>query len=111
MPRTRTGSRSSCSAETPASIAGTLPPLLSDERDETTRHRAAHARAVVGAHDLLQQLVEAAADRHDEAPAECELLDERLRNARRGGGDGDRVERRVLRVAARAVSEMHRHAV
>ena len=58
-------------------------------------------------HDELEPLPAAAADRHDEPAAGLELLVERRRQLGRGGGDGDRGERRVLGQAERAVADVH----
>src|SRR5215471_6260404 len=85
--------------------------LAADERDEAARHRAHASRTILPANDELEQLVVAVADRQYETPVRLELRVERRRDGGRRRGDGDRAERRVLRVSERAVADVHDDAV
>src|SRR5919202_2074433 len=85
-------------------------PLLADEGHEAARNGMDHRRPLRAPHDHLELLRAPAADRHDEPPARLELLVERRRELGHRGGDGDRVERRAVGDAERAVAVAHRDA-
>src|SRR5579862_1804147 len=119
-PRDRARAAADCRKPTPwtrprmrtctRSVSAPAEPLLADERDEAARHRAEDRRPLRRADDHLQLLLPAAPDRDDEPAAKLQLVDERLRRPRRGGGDRDRGIRSVLGEAAAAVSDVNVHA-
>ena len=87
------------------------PPLGADERDETHRaellariaspHRPPHAHELLGARRRP--------DRNHQPAADGELLEQGLGDLRAAGGNDDRVVRRMLRPAERAVAVVHVH--
>ena len=72
----------------------------------TKRHRDALSKPAVGAVDP-EPLAARRADGDHEPPTLRELLEERRGHLRGGRRDDDRVERRLLRQAARPVADMH----
>src|SRR6266550_7371648 len=85
--------------------------LFSDERHEAARDRVDDGRALRTAHDHLQPLAPAPADRNREAPARLELAVQELREPGSGRGDGDRRERGLVREAERPVADVDLHPV
>src|SRR5205085_8797305 len=88
-----------------------FPAEAADERYELGASAVFDLHARAGARHACESLISGGADRNDELARARELLHERLRYRRRGSGDDDAIERRLIRPAVSAVEYFHRRVV
>src|SRR3954468_15316850 len=92
----------------PADAAQTS--TVRDEWYEAARDDGEIGRAVGGLQENLENLLVGRANRDHESCSELELLEERRRGIRGGGGHGDASEGRLLGQPLGAVRDVHAHA-